>query len=60
LALLGFPDRARDVADDAIALAERLGHPFLYIARDQALGWHPSTALLPRTVAVQPVSIGRL
>jgi predicted ATPase len=28
LALLGFPDRARNVAADAIALAERLGHPF--------------------------------
>jgi predicted ATPase len=28
LALLGFQDRARDVAYDAIALAERLGHPF--------------------------------
>jgi DNA-binding winged helix-turn-helix (wHTH) protein/predicted ATPase len=28
LALLGFPDRARDAAYDAIALGERLGHPF--------------------------------
>jgi predicted ATPase len=28
LALLGFPNRARDAAYDAIALGERLGHPF--------------------------------